>query len=619
MSRFYLLVFALIYSVSLSGNDIGDGLESLEDQSDELIKINNLLILAESLDDLDSIQVYLNQAIEISEKSGLQKQLAHTYSIAGDIYQSHNLYDKAIANFFEALQISESLGDSLNTAQISNKIGLIYLITQAPDNALKFSSRAREIYTALNKPFGILESTLNIGAAHQKSGDLDNALHNYKIALKYAEEPGLEPNKARLLGNIGSTYMTKGNLDSSLFYLEKTLEIKEDYSPEGSIIHTLNDLAELMLLMDRPEDSKSYAQQAAIRAAASGNANQLRYAHLSLSRSAEAVGDYQGAYAHFLKFYQINDSLFGLEKESLIKELQVKYETDKKDQAITTLHNEKEIADLKKTIYLFSGIFVLLIGATLYNWQRLRTKKQKKLLEKEKELDRMKTNFFANISHEFRTPLTLIMSPIETMLEENPQPREKQYLEMMKHSGTRLLRLINQILDLSKIEAGQLNIDYQKVELIEYLKDITLSFKSLSDSKNIRLAFQSNMEHFNLSCDAAKLNTVLVNLISNAIKNTMSGGSVRVEVNASRELPEIRIIVKDTGVGISEEKLPYIFDRFYQVDSKSSSTQESPGSGIGLALAKQLIELLNGTIEVESKLNTGTTFTITLPLDRKST
>src|SRR5690606_24184325 len=141
-------------------------------------------------------------------------------------------------------------------------------------------------------------------------------------------------------------------------------------------------------------------------------------------------------------------------------------------------------------------------------------------------------------------------------------------------------RLINQILDLSKVEAGHLNLEFRNVDLITYLRDITMSFSSLCSSKNISLDFTNNVENFSLSCDAAKLNTVLVNLISNAVKNTGQGGHISVDVNARREEHQLEIKVADSGIGIAEEKLPFIFDRYYQVEGGGSSP-DSPGSGIG--------------------------------------
>lgn len=611
MNKTLLFSFVLIHSLQIWGQDAILLTDSSGRNDIVSVRINDLLGKAQKTQDSDSLIFYVDKAVLISGKN--LKLTAYVHQKAGEIYNDRNLYDKAIENYFQSLRASESLRDSVMIAEVCGTIGSIYLINENLDDALHFWSRAQEIHLSKNNQKGILSSSLSMGAAYQKKRDFTRALHMFKQALLRADSPEHVQEKAILLGNIGSSYMILGRHDSSLTYLEQSLQIKKDHSPEGSIIHTLNDLSELMLLMNKPEESKKYGEEARRRAQAAANANQLRWAHLNLSKSAEATGDYKGAYAHFLKYYQINDSLFGLEKENLIKELQVKYETDKKDQAITTLQREKQIDNLRKTIYLGSGILVLILGAALYNWQRLRAVKNRKLLEKEQELERMKASFFANISHEFRTPLTLIMSPIETMLERAPTKEDRHHLKIMQKSGKRLLKLINEILDLSKIEAGHLDLNYRNVELIDYLNDITLSFSALCKSKNIDLSFSANRKEFNLGCDTAKMNTVLVNIISNAVKNTGEGGRINVEVAARVDEKELEIKVSDTGKGIARDKLPFIFDRYYQAES-GESTSDTPGSGIGLSLAKQLVELQNGRIEVNSKLNEGTTFTIVFSL-----
>lgn len=612
MTKTILLFFVITSSLLTFGQDANTSKNNMEAQDQSELHLENFIQKTQNIQNADSLKIIVQEAI--SETGKNRQAQAQIYQKAGELFRSLHLFDKTIENYLESLRIYESLNDSVKIADVSNLIGNIYLISQRLDETIEFSSRARDIYLSIHDENGILSSSLTIGAAYQKKRDFDNALKIYSTALQNAQSPEFVVERAILLGNTGSSYVALGKLDSGLTYLQRSLSIKEKHSSEGSIIHTLNDLSELMLLMGDLEESKKYATEAQQRSEASGNSNQLRWAHLSLSKIAKQTGNYEDAYNHFLEYYHINDSLFGLEKENQINELQVKYETEKKDQAITTLHKEKEIADLKTSIYLIGGILILLIGAALYNWQRVRAIRNQKLLEKEQELDRMKASFFANISHEFRTPLTLIMSPIETMLEQETREQHRHHLEIMQKSGKRLLRLINQILDLSKIEAGHLKLEFRNVDLISYLKEITFSFSALCNSKNISLEFKTNIDNFNISCDAAKLNTVISNLISNAVKNTGEGGHISVFVNADREKHQVEIKVADTGIGIPEDKLPHIFDRYYQVDGGKSSP-ETPGSGIGLALAKQLVELHKGSIDVTSKINEGTSFHIVLPLE----
>ena len=233
--------------------------------------------------------------------------------------------------------------------------------------------------------------------------------------------------------------------------------------------------------------------------------------------------------------------------------------------------------------------------------------------EKLRELDEMKSRFFANISHELRTPLTLILGPLQQALAGTygtPGTALQPQLTLMQRNGQRLLRLVNQLLDLNKLEAGSLQLDAQPHDLVAFTRRHIRLFDSLAAAKGIDLSFHADAEPCMVPFDAVQFEKVFANLLSNAFKFTPEGGTVTVSVGGHQE--GVTVIVADTGVGISADKLPYVFDRFYQVDT--SSTRKQEGTGIGLALVKELVELHGGTITCSSKVNRGTCFTLRLPI-----
>ncbi|WP_457652408.1 ATP-binding protein [Rhodocaloribacter sp.] len=235
-----------------------------------------------------------------------------------------------------------------------------------------------------------------------------------------------------------------------------------------------------------------------------------------------------------------------------------------------------------------------------------------------RDLDRFKSRFFANISHEFRTPLTLMVGPLENALYGSygalPEPLKNQ-MQIMLRNALRLLRLINQLLDLSKLESGKMHLKTRPRNLVELIEGIVFSFTAFAEQKGIALAFTTTSEQIELYYEPDKLEKVFFNLLSNAVKFTPSGGTIRVSVT---ELPPdagapdgcVEVRVQDTGIGIPAEHLPYVFDRFRQVDD--SNTREHEGTGIGLALARELVLLHGGDIDVESTPGEGTTFTVRL-------
>ncbi len=277
--------------------------------------------------------------------------------------------------------------------------------------------------------------------------------------------------------------------------------------------------------------------------------------------------------------------------------------------------------------YLLYLILIVLIlyGIRKYELNRIslknRLKQESFETRKLKELDEMKSEFFANISHEFRTPLTLILGPTEQLEQaETDQIRKQKFLTIRKNAVT-LLRLINQILDLSKLETGKEKLKYEKNDLVSFVKGITMSFISIAERKNISLNFKSEVNYLNTSFDKDAIERIFYNLLSNAIKFTPSAGKVEVKIIFNKNLKIINtntdscaISVKDTGIGISEDDLPKVFNKFFIVQKINRIAEQ--GSGIGLALTKELVELHNGKISVQSKFGEGSEFTVIIPIDK---
>ena len=217
---------------------------------------------------------------------------------------------------------------------------------------------------------------------------------------------------------------------------------------------------------------------------------------------------------------------------------------------------------------------------------------------------------FANISHELRTPLTLILGPLETMREQSRAGPERQRLTLMKRSADRLLGLINQMLELARLQSGDLVLHATPSAVIPFLRGITMSYRSLAATRHIDLAFHAVGECVKVELDPDKAEMLFNNLLINAFKFTPDGG--RIDVRVRTEGTDAVISVTDTGVGIPETEIAHIFDRFYQGTSRPG--HPTGGTGIRLALAREIVELHHGSLRVASREGTGSTFTVTLPL-----
>ncbi len=271
-------------------------------------------------------------------------------------------------------------------------------------------------------------------------------------------------------------------------------------------------------------------------------------------------------------------------------------------------------------------VYSILVGSSIYALYRIRInrltwKHQLELehLEAERyhEMDNLKSRFFADISHEFRTPLTLILGPIGEMLDRIKEQHWQHRLQTMQRHAKHLLDLVTQLLDLSRLEAGRMPLNVSEHNIVPFLKGLVLSFSSLAHKQQVSLSYSSEREELRLYYDKESLVKVMNNLLSNAFKFTSEGDEIKVLVKAvpiSQRYPQgsLEISIKDSGRGIPAEHLQHIFDRFYQVEF--AETSEDRGTGIGLALSRELMQMHKGEIRVLSEVSLGSQFIVTLPL-----
>jgi signal transduction histidine kinase/ligand-binding sensor domain-containing protein/DNA-binding response OmpR family regulator len=250
---------------------------------------------------------------------------------------------------------------------------------------------------------------------------------------------------------------------------------------------------------------------------------------------------------------------------------------------------------------------------------RFEVEQQKKEAHRVQQLDALKTKFFTNISHEFRTPLSLILLPLEKMEKKTTDGEQKKQIQLVQRNARRLLNLVNQLLDFRKMEVQEFSVHLSKEDIVQFIRDITYSFSDISEKKHIELTFSANTEKLEILFDKDKLEKILFNLLSNAFKYTPPGGKVNVDFSSLRNEAGnilVRIKVSDTGIGIPPEMHNKIFERFYQHDVPGEI--QNSGSGIGLAITKEFVRLHGGHISVESEPEKGASFTVTLPVKEVS-
>lgn len=274
-------------------------------------------------------------------------------------------------------------------------------------------------------------------------------------------------------------------------------------------------------------------------------------------------------------------------------------------------------------IYILLIIGALLLSRTILLERarlKFRLEQERRESQQSHELDMMKIKFFTNISHEFRTPLTLIITPLEKIIKNTKDDELKQHLGLIFRNAKRLLNLVNQLLDFRRMEVQELKLAPTRGNIVEFIKEISYSFSDISEKKNIQFTFLSEVGAFETYFDQDKLEKILFNLLSNAYKFTPEQGAVSVELRLVHDFSDayqsqgkqLEIRVKDSGIGIEPEKHEKIFERFFQ--NELSGNIINQGSGIGLSITREFVKLHKGTITVESEPGNGSCFIILLPL-----
>ncbi|WP_231147914.1 ABC transporter substrate binding protein [Clostridium botulinum] len=313
---------------------------------------------------------------------------------------------------------------------------------------------------------------------------------------------------------------------------------------------------------------------------------------------------YNSTYKDHLEKYNHFDSL------ALIRKTMVNYKDE-----FSLSNGEKLVLDIFKVpIFDYNDNLTGMVTIGHDLTAHIKAEENTKLLNEMLEYQKLRVEFFANISHELKTPLNLILSAvqyIELVHNKNFNLDDFcKYTNIIKQNSYRLVRIVNNLIDITKIDSGYFQIHAENYNIVELVEDICLYCASYINSKNLELIFDTETEEKIISCDALIMERIILNLLSNAIKFTPSGG--RITVNIYDKDNEIQISVKDTGIGIPENRQELIFERFIQVDKSLSRNHE--GSGVGLSLVKAFVNLHNGNIKVKSKVGYGSEFLITLPV-----
>ncbi|OSZ81806.1 hypothetical protein CAP35_00625 [Chitinophagaceae bacterium IBVUCB1] len=548
-----------------------------------------------------------NEIIDRSEAIGYRLGKGRGMNLKGWCYWQQGEYDNGVDILQDALKISHDINNKPLQARVLNNLGYIYRDRGDLADALNHFEAALKINEKLGDEVAQSVNLSSIAYLLYDLNDYDNALEFALRCMPIFEKANDLHRLNALYHILGNIYFKQEELQQALHYFEENLRLSE---PDSSM-HALaiSGLGKVCYAMNDFENARINLVNALKQSEELGNVEVQIICHFYIGRMMMDEGNYRQSQQHMNAAFELADEYSRRHDVMSVHEaLSMLY--DKMGDIPKAFHHLKAYEQLKEDIFK---------QTTFNKIRNLQTRQQVELAQKEKEVAertaQLKQQFMANMSHEIRTPMNAIVGMTSLLQSKNPLPEQVKYLKAIQQSADNLLVIINDILDLSKIEAGKIVIeqtDFSLREVIHSVRDM-LMLKAEEKKLNFKVSVEEGIPA-RVTGDPTRINQILINLAGNALKFT-ENGFVAINVTIQKKQDKkywLKFDVADTGIGISPDYVGKIFESFTQAGTDVA--RKFGGTGLGLTISKQLTELMGGEISVTSELGKGTTFTVVLPI-----
>ncbi len=568
--------------------------------------------------DFKKAKEFHKKSFELAKIRNDQEDIVHYYNNMANIYVETGEYTKAMELYTKASKKHLENGNIKDYGITLGNIALVQRRLENYESAIDYLILSDSIFKETNFLPGKAYVEYSLAVVYKNKGNIEEALKYNRKAIESYQSLGNRKRLAYAQYTMGSIHWEQKEFSKALSFYQTALITSSDIKDSVNIGYSLKAIGDSYHKLKDTNNALAYLFDA-LEVAKDVELNLVELdVYESLSNIYIEESNYEQAYIYKNLYSVVRDSFHSVEKRELANEIEAKFQNEQKTKEIALLESEKNLQTLqlnkrineRNTIIAFS-LVMLTLAVLLYKQYRIKQRTNEKL----RELDRLKSNFFANISHEFRTPLALIKGPIERLEQNLDENLSKDNVRMIRRNTNRVLQLVNQLLDLSKIDEGNLKLEPTEGDIYKCLRAATSSFSSHAAQRNIDYKVQIPQTKLWASFDRDKFEKIVYNLLGNAFKFSENGSIISIETQYTGD--DLKIVVSDSGKGIPKEKLPFVFDRFYQVDG--GSTKEKEGSGIGLSISKELVELMDGTITVSSEINEGSIFTAQIPLQEIKT
>lgn len=605
----------LAYNLRKESINIGTKLKDSDLIADALLANSNFYI---SNQQYDSARYLIKRAFEYYKTEGDRTKMGKASSQLSVTYYYQSDFDNSIRYMLEASRLLEGTADSITLAGVYNNLGSFYQrFYDDYDQALIFFQKAYYLKMALGDTISAMRTLSNIGGALTGSGKVDSGIQVLRSVIplrqRYQDQTGL----SITYSNIGAGFLEIDKTDSAIYYVKKALQIdrqlKDNYGLNTDLYWLSKayfQAGEYGAAIETAKESIDLAEDLVVKS------ELLKI----LSDSYAALGQNTEALRHLQEFLMVKDTLYNKDQQQTIAELETKYETERKEQEIKLLENEKKLTAIQlarsenqRLFFLIAAALLLVVVVLVFFQFRQRNKYAKVVEEKNEQLSELmsaKQKVFGVIAHDLKNPLSAF-SNMSSTLADNIDAFSKEeirvFLEKFVKSSEDLRDLLNNLLQWSLTETGLLKVRSELFNIAVLADLALLPLQDYATAKGIQVIV--DLPDAMIQADRKMVETIIRNLISNALKFTDKGGEVKLG-SISRQ-DELVIEVADTGIGMEESQLADLFD--IQKDVSRIGDHEGKGTGLGLLLCKELVDKMGGRIWAKSRLHEGTSFYFGLP------
>ena len=615
----YVTHISQIDSIVSANNNMKD-LESLlagyEDNHDDAGK----MVVMRELGKIYRESSDFKTALDYHEKSlSLAKELKDTLNIIdilnqlGTDFRRLGILDEAAVKHYEALSYCEKYSDRTSSRAQKNRvislngIGNIQLTLRNNDAAEKAFREALAGEKKLGSPLGQAINYANIGYLKEANGERDSAWIYYEYSMEQNRLADSKLGISLCYNHFGRLAEQRGEYGKALESFKNAYDLMFGDNDKWHWLESCFSIARVYLAMGQPENACNYLSEGLKTAAEINSWEHLAEAYRLMALFEEKTGDYKTSLGNFRKYLAYADSVDNEKNINRLSNLRVNYITEKGNKEKEIVSQAYASEQQKKKIILYLLIIVLLVSATAISSlvYALRVKARMQNIIKKASLARQE--FFTNITHEFRTPITVILGCAEELRLKGRNKETATEIDAISRQGQRLLSLVNQLLDIAKVRSAIGEANWKNGNMTAFIQMVVENIRPQAIKNLIEIEYIANEKEAIMDFVPDFMCKIMTNILSNALKFTPKGG--KVIIRSLIDKSNMRISVEDTGCGIKPENLARIFEPFFQEDSHSDA-----GSGIGLALTKQMTEAMGGSIDVFSRHGEGTKFVLQIPV-----